>query len=354
MGNGRNRSLQGGVARIHRHYVDNQHQMRVLIVTNMWPSAERPELGSFVRDQLEALRALEDPELELECFAFAPGGYAAAGRQLRQRYGKQRFDIVHAHFGLTAWPSLVVPADVHALTLHGTDLRHRRSRLITQAALPFIDLVGAASPDLARDVPGYPRRVVEILPCGVATDRFRRLDRQQARAELGLAADGRYLLFPADPARVEKRFDRAQAIAARCNAELLALGGIAPEQVPLWTNSANAVVVPSEREGFGLAVLEALACEVPVVCTPTGIHEAATRGIDGADCLDYSEQDWSELLKVSLGDPERRIISRERAERFSAKRMAERLLAVWRAQLGSPLDSAAARNEGNAETTRWD
>jgi glycosyltransferase involved in cell wall biosynthesis len=334
--------------------VDNQHQMRVLIVTNMWPSAERPELGSFVRDQLEALRALEDPDLELECFAFAPGGYGAAARDLRREYRKQRFDVVHAHFGLTAWPSLVVSAELHGLTLHGTDLRHRRSRLITQAALPLIDLVGAASPELAREVPGYPRREVEILPCGVATDRFRPLDRQQARAGLGLRSDGRYLLFPADPARAGKRFDRAQAIAERCNAELLTLGSIEPQQVPLWINAANAVVVPSEREGFGLAVLEALACEVAVVCAPTGIHEAATRGIDGADCLDYSEQAWSELLKVSLGDPERRIISRERAERFSAKRMAERLLASWRAQLGSPLDSAAARNEGNAETTPWD
>jgi len=328
--------------------------MRVLIVTNMWPSADRPELGSFVRDQLEALRGLEDPGLELECFAFAPGAYAAAARDLRREYGGQRFDVVHAHFGLTAWPALVVPADVHALTLHGTDLRHRRSRLITHAALPFIDLIGAASPDLASDVPGYPKRKVEILPCGVATDRFRRLDRQQARAKLGLQADGRYLLFPADPTRAAKRFDRAQQIAKRCGAQLLTLGSVDPRQVPLWTNAANAVVVPSELEGFGLAVLEALACEVPLVCVPTGIHEAATRGIDGAYCLAYDEDSGCDLLEASLGQTDPRITSRARAEQFSAERMAQRLLSAWRVQLGSPLDSAAARNEGNAEATPWD
>ncbi len=328
--------------------------MRVLIVTNMWPSAERPELGSFVRDQLEALRALDDPELELECFAFAPGDYAAAARELRREYGKQRFDVVHAHFGLTAWPSLVVPADVHGLTLHGTDLHHRRSRLITHAALPFIDLVGAASPDLAAAVPGYPRRAVEILPCGVATDRFRPLDRQQARASLGLQPDGRYLLFPADPARPAKRFDRAEAVAERCDAQLLTLGSIDPEQVPLWINAANAVIVPSEREGFGLAVLEALACEVPLCCAPTGVHEAATRAIGGASCLPYDERAWSEALTPSLDDADPRIDSRARAEEFSAGRMAARLLATWRAQLGSPLDSAAARNEENLKKPPWD
>jgi len=328
--------------------------MRVLIVTNMWPSAERPELGSFVRDQLEALRAIDDGDLELDCFAFPPGGYAAAARELRRTYAGQRFDVVHAHFGLTAWPSLVVSAEVHGLTLHGTDLRHRRSRIITHAALPFIDLVGAASPDLAQAVPGYPERKVEILPCGVATDRFRPLDRQEARAELGLRSDGRYLLFPADPARPAKRFDRAEAVATSCDAEILSLGGIDPEQVPLWINAANAVIVPSDREGFGLAVLEALACEVPVCCTPTGIHEAATRGVDGAYCQPYDELSWRDQLLASLDQPDPRIQSRSRAEEFSATQMAERLLAAWRAKLDVPLDSAAARNEENGKSTPWD
>ena len=328
--------------------------MRVLIVTNMWPSAERPELGSFVRDQVEALRALGDPELELDCFAFAPGAYAAAARELRSSYGKQRFDVVHAHFGLTAWPSLVVGAELHGLTLHGTDLRHRRSRLITQAALPFIDLIGAASPELAADVPGYPKREVEVLPCGVATDRFRPLDRQQVRAELGLQSEGRYLLFPADPARAQKRHDRALAIANRCDAQLLTLGSVDPRQVPLWINAANAVVVPSEKEGFGLAVLEALACEVPLCCTATGIHEAATRGIEGAHCLAYDELAWSDLLGDSLSQPNLRISAREWALEFSAERMAERLLGAWRVRLGSPLDSAAASNEENLKQTPWD
>jgi teichuronic acid biosynthesis glycosyltransferase TuaC len=45
--------------------------MRALVVTNMYPTAERPPLGSFVRDQVEALRRRGDVEVEL--FAFGPG-----------------------------------------------------------------------------------------------------------------------------------------------------------------------------------------------------------------------------------------------------------------------------------------
>ena len=39
--------------------------------------------------------------------------------------------------------------------------------------------------------------------------------------------------------------------------------------------------MPSGHEGFGLAVLEALACDVPVLATPVGIHPEALRGRRG-------------------------------------------------------------------------
>ena len=39
---------------------------------------------------------------------------------------------------------------------------------------------------------------------------------------------------------------------------LLTLGGVPPDEVPYWINAANAVLVPSQDEGFGLSVIEAL------------------------------------------------------------------------------------------------
>jgi glycosyltransferase involved in cell wall biosynthesis len=259
--------------------------MRALIVTNMWPSPAAPALGSFVRDQVDALRAEGGPGLELEVAAFGPRGYARAVPALRRRAPA---DVVHAHFGLTAWPALAARGSVRLVTLHGTDVRHPRSRAITRAALPFQDLVATASAALAEELePPARRRHVAVLPCGVATDRFVPISRTQARERLGLDADGRYLLFPADPARAGKRHDRALEVAARTSARLLTAGTVEPASMPLWVNAANAVVVPSDREGFGLAVLEALACDVPVLATPTGVHAVALEGVEGALCADY-------------------------------------------------------------------
>ncbi len=284
--------------------------MRALVVSNMLPDGAHPERGRFVRDQVSALRELDGVDVELH--EFAPGGRAlmAAPRELHGRYGRGRpggaFDVVHSHFGLTAWPAMAVPGGVHALTLHGTDLAHPRTRLITLAALPRIQLLATVSSGLAAGLPRWAAKRALVLPCGVDIQRFHPIDRPAARAELGLSPTGRYLLFAADPARPEKRHDRAVSIARDTDAQLLTLGGIAPERVPLLVNAANAVLVPSEREGFGLAVLEALACDVPVLATPVGVHPQALAGIAGTSVRRVRGEllaDLSRAASQRLGPP---------------------------------------------------
>jgi len=327
--------------------------MRALVVTNMHPSARAPALGRFVADQVAALRAL--PGIEVELFAFPPGlrSYPRAARELRRRYRGQRFDVVHAHYGLTAWPALAVRGAPHVVTFHGTDLAHARTRELSRAALPFLDLAATVSASLAQRLPGGaaavapggaggPRRSlvplplrrrarprVAVLPCGVDLGRFRPLPRREARERLGLDPAGPYLLFPADPARAEKRFDRAREVAG--DVPLLTLGAVDPDEVPSWVNAANAVLVPSEREGFGLAVLEALACDVPVLATPAGIAPLALDGVEGAHCGPFDAGTWRNVLAPHLATADPRVEGRARAELFSAERMAERVAVAWRA-----------------------
>jgi len=308
--------------------------MRALIVTNMYPTPRRPALGSFVRDQIDALSRISD--VELDVFAFTPGGpgaYTRAGVELARRHRRRQFDVVHAHFGLTVWPALAACGGARAVTLHGTDLAHPRSRAITLGGLRFMDLVGVVSEPLAREVPRWATRdPVAVLPCGVDMHRFRPIQRPQARAELGLNPDGQYLLFPADPRRPEKRHDLALTLTRALDQDvrLLTLGDVAPSEVPLWVNSCNAVLVPSEREGFGLAVLEALACDVPVLATPVGVAPEALEGIPGTYCGPFDRDEWLAALTPHLATKDPRVPGRARAEEFSSDRMAARLLEAWR------------------------
>jgi teichuronic acid biosynthesis glycosyltransferase TuaC len=304
--------------------------MRALIVTNMYPSAAHPALGSFVADQVHALERIGG--VELEVFAFAPGGYgtyARAARTLRTRFGHERFDVVHAHFGLSNWPARAVPAQARAVTLHGTDLEHPRSRPVTLAGLGLVDLVGVVSEPLAERVPRWAGRGrVRVLPCGVDLHRFRRIDRREARAELGLDPERPCLLFPSNPKRAEKRYDLARQLAG--DTPLLTLTDVPPARVPLWVNAANAVLIPSDREGFGLAVLEALACDVPVLATPVGIAPEVLSGVDGNICSPFDLETWRGALVPHLTTEDPRVPGRARAEPYSSDRMAARVLAAWR------------------------
>jgi glycosyltransferase involved in cell wall biosynthesis len=303
--------------------------MRALVVTNMYPTPGRPALGRFVRDQVDALRRIDG--LDVELFAFPPGmrAYPAAARALRRRFGHERFDVIHAHFGLTAWPSLALRGAPHVVTFHGTDLVHPRTSRLSRAVLPFVALAATVSASLARRLPGAgTQRRVAVLPAGVDLTRFRPIPRAEARARLGLDPDEPALLFGADPARPGKHYGRAREVAG--DVRLLALGAVDPDEVPYWVNAANAVLVPSEHEGFGLAVLEALACDVPVLATPTGVHELALSGVEGAHCGPFDAEAWRAALRPHLDAPDPRVAGRARAELFSAQRMAERVALAWR------------------------
>jgi teichuronic acid biosynthesis glycosyltransferase TuaC len=322
-------------------------RVRVLVVTNMYPSQDRPALGAFVRDQVEALRSFEG--LELELFSFEPTGvasYVKAAAALRRRYRDASFDVVHAQYGLSAWCALVLRAP-RIVTFHGTDLEHGVVGPLSRAVVHRVTLPAPVSATLAREaLPALiGRREVAVLPCGVNVDRFRPLDRIEARRALGLDPDGRYLLFPADPARREKRHDRALALAAELpDARLLTYAGAAFADVPLLVNAADVVVCTSEREGFGLAPLEALACDVPVLSTDVGVAPLALRGLDGALCGPFDLGTWVPAARRHLDAGGGRVAGRARAQLFEARRFAARVAMAYRDVVAS--DRSAPEGTG--------
>ena len=178
---------------------------------------------------------------------------------------------------------------------------------------------------------------------GIALDRFRPIPRAEARERLGLDPAGPYLLFPHDPSRPLKRFDRAREAAG--DVPLLQMGRVPPEEVPYWINAANAVLVPSADEGFGLAAIEALAC---ARAGARDAGRASTRSrctaIDGALCEEWDAERWRAALAPLLAAPDPRVDGRARAELFSADRMADRVVEAWRAIL---------REQGGARENRW-
>jgi teichuronic acid biosynthesis glycosyltransferase TuaC len=306
--------------------------MRVLVVTNFMPDASAPQRGRWVRDQVEEIRRRG---IEVEVFGFPPGSshYIPATLRLRKLLRGERFDLVHVHYGLTAWCALLAGARPLVVTFHGTDVRHPVVGPMSRRLARRVDLVAAVSRSLfAAEAgrPGLPRVAGSaVLPCGPDLGRFRPMPRAEARRALDLDPRGRYLLFPSNPRRAAKRYDLAAALAAATGAELLSGGSIDPDRMPLWVNAANAVLVTSDYEGFGLVCVEALACDVAVLSTPVGIAPFALDGIAGTLCAPFDVATWAAAATPHLDAADPRVEGAARAASLSAVRMAERAIEAY-------------------------
>jgi teichuronic acid biosynthesis glycosyltransferase TuaC len=316
--------------------------VRVLVVTNFVPDAGAPQRGRWVRDQVEEIR---QRGIEVELFSFPPGSrqYIPATRRLRKLLRRERFDVVHAHYGLPGWCAWIAGARPLIVSFHGTDVRHGIVGPMSRRLAWRVDLVAAVSRALFEAEDGRPGLPPvpgsAVLPCGPDLGRFRPMPREEARRQLGLDPDGRYLLFPANPYRPEKRHDRAAELAMACNADLLTGGAIDPDEMPLWVNAADAVLVTSDYEGFGMVAVEALACDVPVLSTPVGISPYALRGVNGTLCAPYDLDTWTAAAGPLLASLDARVEGVTRAASLSAARMAERTIVAYRDVLDLRSDS---------------
>jgi alpha-1,3-rhamnosyl/mannosyltransferase len=133
----------------------------------------------------------------------------------------------------------------------------------------------------------------------------------------------------------DERYPEAKQEAAKLalSGHVHFLGPISEQDLPALYASATAFVFPSVYEGFGLPVLEAMACGTPVACSNTSsLPEAA-----GDAALYFDPQNVTEMIAVLqrlLTDAGLRADLRtrglHRAARFSWRHTAEATLAIYR------------------------
>ncbi|MBN1641999.1 MAG: glycosyltransferase family 4 protein [Anaerolineae bacterium] len=126
---------------------------------------------------------------------------------------------------------------------------------------------------------------------------------------------------------------RAHAAALELGDAVRFLGPVPERDLPVLYSGASLFVFPSAYEGFGLPVLEAMACGAPVACSrSSSLPEVAG---EAAAYLDLGRQgSMAETMGAVLDDPERRAQMRERglarAAMFSWARTAQETLALYR------------------------
>ena len=110
------------------------------------------------------------------------------------------------------------------------------------------------------------------------------------------------------------------------------------EELPLWYNSAELFVFPSVFEGFGLPVLEAMACGTPVIVSDTSSLPEVV-GSTGAVVAPRDSVAWSDALHTAFTDAHWRAQNRQQglqeAQRYSWQLTAEQTIRSYTCALTS-------------------
>ncbi len=236
-----------------------------------------------------------------------PAGALRAARALLSRHREEPFDVIVSN-GVYGWPlTLARPGvplvQVYHFTMAGLARRALTlpgDRLTTGHVTALFDRIAgigkhvvAISQFVMRDVESFYGLKARLIPHAVDTDVFRPMNAASARGALGLPQGVPIGLFVgrADPT---KGYDVLQRVARRMphvlflvagedagkSRNVWSVGRIPHEDMRRWYAASDFFFLPSRYEGFGLALLEALSCDLPAV-----VSEPAWPFADGpAEC----------------------------------------------------------------------
>jgi glycosyltransferase involved in cell wall biosynthesis len=241
-------------------------RMRVLVVC----SANSGGISPFVADQVEHLRA---EGLQMEVFGIQGKGirgYLGNLPALRRKIKDFQPDLVHAHSGMSALLAVLQRMAPVLVTFHGTDINHRALRRYSRLAMLLSkkQVVVAAHMAALLEKPE-----LEVVPCGVDTNIFFPVNREEAASRMGLEQGKIHLLFSSSFNNPVKNHSLAQAAMqayGNSQAVLHPLSGMNRQEVALMMNACHVCLMTSVTEGSPQFIKEALACGTSVVTTHVG------------------------------------------------------------------------------------
>jgi glycosyltransferase involved in cell wall biosynthesis len=273
--------------------------LKVLFVS----SGRMGDVGYVVRNQGESLKR---HGIDLNYLIISPGlsGYARAVRQIRREVRAGTYDLVHAHYSLSAFAASLAGRFPLVVSLMGSDAWQG---IFVRLMIRFLSAVRWKA--VIVKTREMKRRLrlnrAHLIPNGVDTERFTTGNRDEARQRLGISLTRKVIVFIAGRNRPEKNLPLAQEVVAILNddsVDLYHVHDIENSTIPCYLNAADLLLLTSDREGGVNVIKEAMACNCPFVATDVGdIREIAgeTEGcfITGGNSADLAEA-VNQILKT--------------------------------------------------------
>lgn len=323
--------------------------MKVLFI-----SSGKKELGvsPFIRAQGGSLKKLD---VELDFFTIETHGligYLRSAARLRKQLRSNAADILHAHYGLSAWVSLMARRrEKLVVSFMGDDIlgTNRAGGSVTGMSLLLARinafLAGKFYDHVIIKSEAMRNRLntahIDLIPNGVDLSRFKPADKVSAKNNLGIAPGDKLVIFASDPSRVEKNYPlalRAVELLKKPNIILMPVFRQPPESMPEYYNAADVLILTSFHEGSPNVIKEAMACGCPMVSMDVGDVAWLIDGVEGCYLTSFDPNDVAEKLSLALkfAEAKGRTRGRERLVELEldSESVAKRIIAVYERVLG--------------------
>ena len=281
-------------------------KIRVLHITNNFPTKRFPIFGIFVKEQINSLTNFD---LENDVF-FINGrengriAYFNAIKVLRKKLKNSNYDLIHCHHSFSTLILFLTFkfTSVKKIVSYQNPPKHEGGWWLFYLIYFFFDgIILKSNIKLLKKL-----KKVYYLPNGVDTNFFRPINVAQSLLKTGLKSNKKYILFmDSYKRRFQKRLDRF-----RNTIEILTKNGnpynIAPliltntnrSLIPFYMNASKLHLLTSDFEGSPNSVKECLSCNTPVVSCPVGSINDLIGDIEG--CYISKSFDPEELADLVI------------------------------------------------------
>ncbi|WP_301109026.1 glycosyltransferase [Sporosarcina sp.] len=356
---------------------------KAVIFSNMYPSAEHPTYGIFVKNQVELLK---NNGVDVKVIAIHGPGKSPFEKITKYMswtlqsffyllVNKKSIGITHAHYafptGVLSYLGKKLFGIPYIVTVHGGDLdkmAKKSSRIagFTQKILEDASRVITVGEKLRQDVVedyGIASSNVEVMSMGVDTSIFKPMGREEARLLLNVPLNEHVLIFVGnliEAKGVMELLDAYAMVKASHPDLLLYLIGsqkdqrftesvmqkiqesgmtgvefkepVSQTELAKWMSAADVLTLPSYHEGFGLVVLEAMASGARVVATNVGGLPYLLQEGAGILVESHSGESLAEGLDQALSNElsrEQQAIIQQKVQQNSFEVIIERLYEIY-------------------------
>lgn len=299
--------------------------MKVLIVANK----KSGQFSPFVMDQVEELKKLGVDFIFYPVMGKGIKGYLSEIFKLKRVINTQKPDLIHAHYGLSGLLANLQRKVPVITTFHGSDINVKSNQKFSKLTYRLSKGTIFVSKKLRSNlgVSGG-----QIIPCGIDLDLFQKIDKVEARKQLGWNLDKQYVLFSSGFDRSIKNYPLAKEVMSGFDpskVELKELKGYSRKEIPIVMSASDCALVTSNSESGPLFVQEAIACQLPVVSVNVGEVENYFEGTEGNYLVTRVPSDIRSKVEFVLSG-KNMVNSHQKELNFCNKSIAERVLNLYK------------------------